>query len=128
MVVYFIPIVPVIIFLFLLATGLVGEVLDALNTIHVILGILFGCGYLYTFIHVLRNSASETRKVGGIVCTVLSCIVAFVALEYFISSLASIEHSVFMVFEFAFGGIIGGLLLFLLVFGSIHLCLTISGS
>ena len=127
MIIYFIPIVPVIIGVFLVASALVDSIAQHLATIHTILFVLILLVFVGVFIHIVRNGVEGTRRVMGAVCSIPSCIVSLVGLEQLISLLGAAENPLFILFEFALPAVIGGAVLLCIVIGSALLCLHIAG-
>lgn len=127
MIIFFVPLVPLIIGIFLVISALTGAVAEHISTIHTILAILFLLGFLCVFVQIVRDGVPGVRRTCGAVLTVVSCIVSMVGLDQLMSTLSSVENSLFVLFEFGIPAIIGGVILLLIVFGSIVLCYHIAG-
>ncbi|MBQ6848486.1 MAG: hypothetical protein IJN76_00330 [Clostridia bacterium] len=127
MIIYIVPLVPLIIGIFLVVSALTGAVAEHITTIHTILAILFLLGFLCVFVQIVRDGVPGVRRTCGAVLTVVSCIVSMVGLDQLMSILSSVENSLFVLFEFGIPAVIGGAILLLIVFGSIVLCYHVAG-
>ena len=126
--IFIVPLVPIAIFLFLFASGLVLEISDALPTLHIILALLVVVGFVLLFFYVLFNGATVGRRATACVLTALSCVLSLVGLDYIVGALASVSDSFLMVFEFALVLIFGGGIWLFLVVGAMWLCAEIAGA
>ena len=127
MIIYFVPLVPLIIGIFLVVSALTVAVAEHIATIHTVLSILFLLGFLCVFVQIVRDGVAGVRRTCGAVLTVISCIVSMIGLDQLMSILSSVENSLFVLFEFGIPAIIGGVILLLIVFGSIVLCYHVAG-
>ena len=123
-----VPLVPIAIFLFLLASGLVLELSSALPTIHIILAVLVVVAFVILLAMVLSGGVNTGRRIASSVLCAISCILSLVGLNYIIDSLATIESSLLMVFEFALVLIGGGGIWLLLVMAAMWVCMAVAGA
>ena len=121
--VYIVPLLPIAIALFLIATGVFGEIQSNLDTLNTILMVIIVVVFVSIAIYNLtRRYVSPTKKVfSTISCAVLGVVSGFV-LKSFLLELASINMDILGVFEFAFVGFVGGCISLLIVLGCIMAC------
>ncbi|MBQ3203345.1 MAG: hypothetical protein IJB36_06870 [Clostridia bacterium] len=127
MIIYFFPLVPVIIGVFLIASALVDSVAQHIDTIHTIFFVLILLFFVCVFIHIVRNGIEGPRRIIAAVLSVVSCVISLIGLEQLMSLLSAAENPLFILFEFALPAVIGGAILLCIIFGSMILCLNIAG-
>ena len=122
MVIFFIPIVPIIIAVLLIGLGLFGEVQSWLPTINIILMIVAAVIFIGIAIYNLCSKISTTRKIFSTITCMLGGIISVFVVDYFMQALASIEFGLLGLFEFAFVGCVGGAIALLIIMGCIWIC------
>lgn len=115
--------VPIVIAIFLIVAGLVGELqsnIDIINTILMVCVTLVFSGI--AIYNLTRNYVSPAKKVWStLACGVLGTVSGFV-LNYFIKELAAIEFGIIGVLEFVFVGFVGGGIVLMILLGCIMAC------
>ena len=128
MVIFFVPLVPILIAVFLIGSSVASELQQRLDNILVVLTIIIIIAYLIIAISNLVNKyLSVTRKVISSISCVVGAIISRVAVKMFIEELASIKSDVFMLIEFAFVAVVGGCICLLVVSGIMYFCYCVVG-
>ena len=128
MVIFFVPLVPILIAVFLIGSSVASELQQRLDSILVILTVIIIIAYVIIAISNLVNKyLSTTRKVLSTIFCVVGAIVSRAAVKMFLSELASIKSDVFLLIEFAFVGLVGGAICLLVVIGCMYFCYCVIG-
>lgn len=128
MVIFFVPLAPIVIAIFLIGTGVASELQQRLDNILIILTIIMIILYVFIAIsNLVDRCLSVTRKVISTIACVAGAVISRMAIKMFLEELASIKSDVFMLIEFAFVAVVGGAICLLVVFGIMYFCYCVIG-
>ena len=116
------PLLPIALFLFFLAVGIVGEIQSHITTISNVIFIIALVIFAIIAIRNLLSSVSTTRKVlSSIFCVALGGASSYL-LKWFVLELGAIELGILGLIEFVFTLIVGGAICLLIYGGCMYFC------